>query len=289
MRVAFGLMIVCAVVVRAGTNQWTNTGPEGGFVSSVAIDPQTPGTLYAATGAAVFKSSDRGASWGEAGPTHEGGVYRLVIDPTKPETLYALGGQLLRSTDAAVTWTALGFSCSCLDLAIDPLSSRLYLTSSEGVVYNSEDAGETWNAVKVAEGFLAASLAVDRRDSGVLYVAATLPVPGYRAVILKSTNGGLLWNESDSGLPLQPGILLTTDPSNSGVLYLSGGYHIFSSLDGGASWTPSDAGLPPSSSTLSPVAVDPQNANTLYVSTWSGLGTGIGIWKSADRNLEERG
>ena len=258
MRVALGSLIVCAAVAVAGTNQWTNIGPEGGFVWSVIIDPQTPGTLYAATGAGVFKSSDQGASWGEAGSIGLG-VYRLVIDPANPGTLYALsgGGQLLKSTDAAVTWRATGFSCSCLDLAIDPLSSRLYLASSEGVVYNSEDAGQTWNEVKVAEGFRAASLGVDQRDSGVLYVAAVLAGgSAYRPVIFKSTNGGVLWNESD--LPYTPG---------AGA---------FKSTDAGASWTPINAGLRATPVTL--VVFDPQSPSTIYAGTDL-----LGVFKSTDR------
>src|SRR5205823_14592254 len=49
--------------VHAGLNQWTSNGPEGGTVTALAIDPQTPATLYAGTGGGVFKSTDGGATW----------------------------------------------------------------------------------------------------------------------------------------------------------------------------------------------------------------------------------
>ena len=46
---------------QAGINVWTSHGPEGGSVRVLAIDPTTPGTLYAGTGVRVFRSTDAGA------------------------------------------------------------------------------------------------------------------------------------------------------------------------------------------------------------------------------------
>jgi photosystem II stability/assembly factor-like uncharacterized protein len=49
----------------AGINVWTSIGPEGGTISSLAIDPKTPTTFYAGTdGGGVFKSTNGGAKWG---------------------------------------------------------------------------------------------------------------------------------------------------------------------------------------------------------------------------------
>ena len=43
---------------------WTSNGPGGGPVYALAIDPATPGTLYAGTsGGGVFKSTNGGGSW----------------------------------------------------------------------------------------------------------------------------------------------------------------------------------------------------------------------------------
>src|SRR3989449_10495750 len=56
--------------VQAGVDVWTTTGPEGGTVQALAIDPQKPATLYAGArhnGAPkttdVCKSTDAGNSW----------------------------------------------------------------------------------------------------------------------------------------------------------------------------------------------------------------------------------
>ena len=43
---------------------WTNSGPYGGRVCTLAIDPTTPSTLYAGTyGGGAFKSTNAGGSW----------------------------------------------------------------------------------------------------------------------------------------------------------------------------------------------------------------------------------
>src|SRR3989442_13945851 len=48
----------------AGVNVWTTNGPRSEDVNTLAIDPQTPTNLYAATsGEGGFKSTDRAATW----------------------------------------------------------------------------------------------------------------------------------------------------------------------------------------------------------------------------------
>ncbi len=37
------------LAVSAGINVWTSHGPKGGNINALAIDPQTPTTLYAGT------------------------------------------------------------------------------------------------------------------------------------------------------------------------------------------------------------------------------------------------
>jgi len=58
-------------------------------VHALALDSQTPTTLYAGTGG-VFKSTDGGTSWS---PANTGlpntSIFTLAIDPTTSTTLYA--------------------------------------------------------------------------------------------------------------------------------------------------------------------------------------------------------
>jgi uncharacterized repeat protein (TIGR01451 family) len=67
------------------------TGLANTDVIALAIDPQTPTTLYAGTnGAGVFKSTDGGTNWSDMniGLTNPD-VYALAIDPQTPTALYA--------------------------------------------------------------------------------------------------------------------------------------------------------------------------------------------------------
>ncbi len=64
------------------------SGPKGGSVLLLAVDPQDPGIIYAGTGVGVFKSKDGGASWNNAG-LNGFGVSALIIDPQTPTILYA--------------------------------------------------------------------------------------------------------------------------------------------------------------------------------------------------------
>jgi hypothetical protein len=79
------------LTVWAGNNQWTNIGPKGGNVGSLALDPLNSRTVYAGTATGVFKSLDGAASWinsGLSGYT----VVSLGVDPQDSNTVYAVTG-----------------------------------------------------------------------------------------------------------------------------------------------------------------------------------------------------
>ena len=85
------LIIGQATSVSAGTIHWTSTGPEGGTIHALAVDPAIPTTIYAVTfGGGTFKSTDGGGAWSavNTGLTAMP-VHALAIDPVTPTTLYA--------------------------------------------------------------------------------------------------------------------------------------------------------------------------------------------------------
>ena len=52
-------------------DKWSSSGPEGGFIIPLAIDPVTPTTLYAGTyGNGVFKSTNGGGNWSVVNTGH---------------------------------------------------------------------------------------------------------------------------------------------------------------------------------------------------------------------------
>src|SRR5213594_1388458 len=103
---------------QAGVDVWTTTGPEGGTIRALAIDPQNPATLYAAVSrnaspdsSDVYKSTDAGSNWTLVNTSLPGSylsTQNLVIDPQTPTTLYAgtFGEGVFKSTDGGGSWNA---------------------------------------------------------------------------------------------------------------------------------------------------------------------------------------
>src|SRR5204863_7192090 len=86
----------------AGVNVWTTNGPAATRILVLAIDPESPTTIYAgAESSGVFRSSDGGGSWTHTGLT-DLDVRALAIDPLTPTTLYAgtHGAGVVKRTDA---------------------------------------------------------------------------------------------------------------------------------------------------------------------------------------------
>ena len=92
---------ITAQCAYAAGRRWIGNGPEGGVISSLAIDPQTPATVYAGAGAGVFKSTDGGGIWAPINSGRTGAlVNALAIDPQTPATVYAgTYDGLYKSTD----------------------------------------------------------------------------------------------------------------------------------------------------------------------------------------------
>jgi uncharacterized protein (TIGR03437 family) len=75
---------------------------------SIAVDGNDNSTLYAATFAGVFKSTNRGDSWALAGVGLEGAFVRLVrADPLNARVVYAakVNGGVYKTVDGGATWT----------------------------------------------------------------------------------------------------------------------------------------------------------------------------------------
>src|SRR5262245_3779016 len=135
----------------AAQERWLQRGPEGGEIRSLAIDPQTPTTVFAGTaGGGVFRSLDGGTSWAamNVGLT-DTSVPVLAIDPQTTSIVYAGTAQsgVFRSTDGGATWVQRGLSSlSVASLAIDPqTASSIYAGTTSGGVFHSVDGGGSWS------------------------------------------------------------------------------------------------------------------------------------------------
>jgi len=259
-------------------------------VTAVAIDPQTPTTIYAATyGDGVFKSLDSGTTWTALGPANVN-LLSLAVDPATPTTLYAGDetGTIHKSTDVGATWTpgiVTGPSSGCwrgggvLALAIDPQVPSTIFSATESVcdvtgdLYKSTDAGLSFTAGAVSSrpvSFSSLTIAAGL-DGGfpIIYAGHTTSPWVTTGGVVKSTDGGATWNwtslTSNGNV-----IAVAADPLTPTTVYAVGGTTLFKSLDGGDSWHASLTG-----GVAEVIAVDPANPAVVYAG-------GAGIYKSTD-------
>jgi photosystem II stability/assembly factor-like uncharacterized protein len=191
-----------------GGETWTYSTVGGDYVTSLAIDPATPSTLYAGVchatprGGGVYKSVDGGLKWqfvsgsiiSPSGRYYD--VNSLAIDPSGTSVVYAGtgGGGVYRSVDGGTTWLAsssgLG-NMSVRALAIDPLSpSTIYAAADGEGIFKSTDGARTWTAATSGLGIrLPVTLAVDPTDPTRVYVGLRGDGTGAPAARVVSATG----------------------------------------------------------------------------------------------------
>src|SRR5262249_48257697 len=138
-------------------------------------------------------------------------------------------------------------------VAIDPQRPATLYAVASGTLFNSFDAGATWNQLPGSIRIITPStLAIDPQNEGTLYI----PVGGVRGFLpVKSRDFGTTWQSASLGIPDGSTIVaLAIDPHNTNTLYAVGylpsavGIFVFKSTDGGAGWKEvasrfSDAGI----------------------------------------------
>ena len=102
------LLVLAAGGHEACGQQWRSVGPPGGTPYSVAIDPVTPTTAYAAVGGLALKTTDGGASWTESslGLPAAGTATDLTINPAAPSRVWMINqamGAVFRRFDLIAT------------------------------------------------------------------------------------------------------------------------------------------------------------------------------------------
>lgn len=122
-------------------------------VTSVQVDPFAPGTVYAATLAGLFKTTDGAASWtrvAEALPDQM--IVAMVLDRARAGVLYvAARDGIHRSEDGGQTWVGLNDGLSTTNirsLAQSRVDPRVFYAGTNGSgLYRSGDGGAHWEAL----------------------------------------------------------------------------------------------------------------------------------------------
>ena len=210
--------------------------------------------------------------------------------------------------DAAGTWQLegpLNVGGRVPDVVGDPANaSKFYVGAAAGGVWKTTDGGATFTPIFDGQGSPAiGALAVDPRDSNILYVGtgesnpgagnSTFPGDG----VWKTTDGGATWQHLglDPTLAIGRIVIDPKNPNNIFVAALGGLFArnvdrgVYRSQDGGLTWTKvlfvSDiAGAVD-------LAIDPVDPRRVFAATWERIrmpsqrlygGLGSGLWRSVD-------
>ena len=294
-----GLTALLAVgVAGAGAGKWGSPhGMYGARITSLAVDPERAGIVYAATeDAGVFKTTNGGRTWHllDKG-LEEFNEKVLAIDPRNPDTVYAglvrfwtpTTGGVFKTTNGGRSWRAmnagLGGARSVSALAIDPqVPATIYAgtipdqeTGRGGGVFKSMNGGRNWTSMSSGLG---------RRDVWALAIDPGAPQTIYAATdeggVFKTTDGGRSWRFVSAGIESNWALALAVDRSTPTTVYagMNGGDDfdggVFKSIDGGETWAPASNGL--DGVYVDALAIDQQNPATVYA-----LG-GRSVFKSTD-------
>jgi hypothetical protein len=267
---------------------WTplTDGQASLVIGAIAVAPQKPNVIYAATGEAnnagdsfpgqgVLKSTDGGQTWtlfpGATAGNATANVFfrefisKVVIDPT--------------DATANTVYVTVGGAGT----------NQLVGTSG---VWRTTDGGATWTNLATADSFPTVNffndqfsdLVIDPSSSSTLYTAVWAPFNGSSgAGVYKTTNGGSTWsrltNIPTGSVVGRTALAISATPSSNLYVAMAGtgqpgstGYgqlfRFLRSTDGGANFTDLTAGTPnylgSGGNYDTALLVDPANALTVY-------------------------
>ena len=191
-------------------------------IIGVALDPNTPGTLYTRDVHWVYSSSDGGINWSKSPADLEtsgtiNGLFALAAPPGSPGTVFAsVFRHFWKSTDSGRTFAKSGTGLPLArvqTVASDDKGTTLWLgTEGEGV-WRSGDGGATWVPSHAGMGAVnVQALLADPAHPGTLYAAA------WGKGLFRSTDAGRNWMLVGGAPPHPDVIALALDPSAPGRL-----------------------------------------------------------------------
>ncbi len=243
-----------------------------GRVTSLAVDPRNRNRYFVGVASGgVWKTENNGGSWTpvfESEGSYSIGV--VTLDPNNPNTV----------------WIGTGEN-----------NSQRSVGYGDGV-YRSDDGGKSWRNTGLKYSEHIGRIAVDPRDSNVVYVAAQGPLwgPGGDRGLYKTTDGGKYWKKvleisENTGVadvamdPANPSVLLAAAWQRRRHVWtlINGGPEsaLYKSTDAGATWRKVTSGLPKEELGRIGLAMSPAKPGMVYARVEAANG-GNAIYRSHD-------
>src|SRR5262252_5499480 len=270
--------------------EWRLTGPTGGDVRGLVVDPNDANRFYFGTlDGQIYTSSDGARSWRMLVNLNRPRLFvdHIIVDPRNSKVLYVAThrhkepGGFFKSTDGGSTWR------DAPELRNEAVHSMTQSESNPDIllvgtikgIYRSTDSGDHWSALPTGDLAVAASqmrsdnevdvesLAIDPRDSDVIY-AGTWYLP------YKSTDGGQTWKSIKKGIIDDSDIFaINIDPRNANHVIASACSGIYETRDAGDNWVKIQ-GIPSQSRRTRAILQHPSVAGLVFA------GTTEGFWRS---------
>ena len=244
-----------------------------GRVIGFAVDPNNSARYFVASASGgVWKTVNNGTTW------------TPVFDR---EGSYSIGAIALDPKNPLTVWVGTGEN-----------NSQRSVSYGNGL-YRSDDGGKTWRNVGLKISEHVGRIAIDPKDSSIVYVAAQGPLwgPGGDRGLFKTTDNGKTW-KNILNISENTGVTdVVIDPQNPETIFaasyqrrrhmftlIDGGPEsaIYKSTDAGATWNKLRAGLPTTEMGRIGLAVSPVDSNVIYATVEAADRKG-GIFRSNDR------
>ena len=244
-----------------------------GRVNAFAVDPSDRAKYYVAVASGgVWKTVNNGTTWTPIFDNEASfSIGAIVLDPKNPSTV----------------WVGTGEN-----------NSQRSVGYGDGV-YRSDDGGRTWRNMGLKTSEHIGKIAIDPRDSNIVFVAAQGPLwsGGGERGLYKTTDGGKTWKAVIPGTENTGATDVVIDPANPDTMYaatwqrrrhfftlVNGGPEsaIYKSSDGGNTWTRLRGGLPAGDVGRIGLSISPASTSVVYA-TVEAAGTTSGIFRSNDR------
>ncbi len=268
----------------SGLDDWSDrTGGDG---LQVEVDPTDGNKVYAETQyGAIQRSTDGGdnftsATTGISSADRTNWNTPIALDPVVPTTLYTGTYRVYRSTDAAVSWSAISgdltngpglqddasqdprwldregggrnhlenlVSGTITVVSVSPLDNDiLWAGTDDGKVWRSSDFGANWTDVTpVGPAYWVTDIAPDPFDAQTAYLTVTGYRTGDRLPYLRVTRDlGQTWQDLSAGLPQVPLNTVLADSDWHGRIFVGSDVGVHVSDDGGQTWSILRGGMP---------------------------------------------